>query len=44
MHPIGVIKLRLELFCGGVGVNYLTNSRKSVSGEEQAVLYTKYER
>ena len=36
-----MIKLRSELSCGGVGVNYLTNSHKFVSGKEQTVLYTK---
>ena len=29
---VNVIKLRLELSCGDVGVNYLANSHKSVSG------------
>ena len=36
-----MIKLQSELSYGGVGVNYLANSRKSVSGKEQTVLYTK---
>ena len=39
-----MIKLRLELSCDSVRVNYLADSHKSVSSKEQNVLYTKYER
>ena len=38
-----MIKLQLELSCGGVGVNYLADPVSLCLVKEQTVLYTKYE-